>query len=222
MTNEGNEKSIVDQFIEDLRNPYFYIPISIGLLLIIPIFLTTDEYWKVTLTGLSSILIGIGVTYYGIIISDRSKSNKLMIQLKDMEKEDAVKQKELEILAKSTVETMKVISLNILKQCNKEKRNFNPVEESILQHTQQVIKSFENQYKPDFTSDLSDLKRMAGTDSETKIKKENYESWLSPYGVLNDVTGSATLDSVLLNTGKTNSNEFVGSSSNKPTFKHDS
>lgn len=115
-----------------------------------------------------------------------------------MNKESAVKQIEWEFLAENTVESLKSISSMVVKQCNSEKRKLTAVEEIILRDIQRLVKSYGKYYTPDFDSELSDLIRMTSNDEGTSINRENYTAWLSPYGILNAATGSATLNDAVL------------------------
>jgi hypothetical protein len=183
---------------------------------IVSIFKTDDEYWKMILTAISSIGIGIGVNYFTFFFKDNTKYNNLLSKITDMEKETAVLHTEINMLAQNTVETLKIMSLNIIDQCDTEGRKLNPVERGLLTNIQKVIKSYDKYYKPDFTTDLSDFIRMAADTEGTSVKRENYTTWLSPYGVINDATGSKTVNDAVF--GQTDSTNFGGSRTNPPTF----
>lgn len=115
-----------------------------------------------------------------------------------MDKETAVKQIELEFLTKNTVETLKLISWTIVKQCNSEKRKLTIIEGIILRDVHRLVQSWREYHVPNFDSELSDLIRMTSNDEGTSINRENYTTWLSPYGILNAATGSSTLNDAVL------------------------
>lgn len=185
------------------------VPTVIGFGALILVFNVDDVYWKTMLSAISSIGFGVAINYYSFYFKDNTKYNDLLTKLTDMDKETTVKQRELELLAENSVESLKSISLTIVKQCNSEKRKLTAIEGSILKDIQRLVKSYGKYYTPDFDSDLSDLIRMTSNDEGTSISRENYTAWLSPYGILNAATGSATLNDAVLR--QNDPNRFGGS-----------
>lgn len=191
-------------------------PMIVGFGTLLWVFYVDNNVLKTFLSAISSIGFGVAINYYSFYFKDNTKYNNLLSKITDMEKETAVLHTEINMLAQNTVETLKIMSLNIIDQCDVEGRKMNPMERGLLTNIQKIIKSYDKYYKPDFTTDLSDFIRMASNTEGTSVKRENYTTWLSPYGVINDATGSKTVNDAVF--GQNDPTNFVGSRTNPPTF----
>lgn len=184
------------------------VPAVIGFGALILVFNVDDVYWKTMLSAISSIGFGVAINYYSFYFKDNTKYNDLLTKLTDMDKETAILQKELELFAKNSVNILKTMSLNIVERSNDENRQMNTFEKRQLADIEQLIRSYESYSKPNFDSYLSDYIRMPNDAAESPQYK-NYTTLFSMHGLLNEATGSATLNDAVLR--QNDPNRFGGS-----------
>lgn len=196
------------QFLDLRKEPVLVLSIIAGFGAIYAFFQTENEFWKMFWAAVSTIGIGVGVTYYGFLISDLSKFNKLMLKVKSMEKEDAVKQKELEMLSKTSVEGLKTITNNILIYYSGKHIPLDDFGKRLISDISTIVKYYEPYYRPDFKTEWAEFIRTAGKiENERDEKKREFISYerdnfvftFSAYGVNNihSYTGSYDADQAM-------------------------
>lgn len=209
-------------------HPAVLIPFILGFGSLYFIFQTEDQYWKMVLTAVSTIGIGIGVNYFSFFFKDNTKYNKLMSQMNQKEIN------EVKMVSKITT-VCRLLDSMITKIKNHAQggngRDLNAFEKQQISDIGVILDNFSEFYSSNYEPYISDIKRVRferdnAQNEEAKNRLtficNTYDYILTERKVKEylDATGSLNLTDARYI--QPEGNRFGGSGTPEPTFKQDS